>query len=171
MANIRSSLLLSSAHGSATCSLRSACCASCTCECTRSSCALIQREGPRRALPGACEGFRGGICLYLRRSAEGIEVSCGPQGWACWLSMEDPTPPPHPSSAAEAFETLLASLPKNKSTEAAKFVKRIDDIPEIALPPEGPIQVALSLADRSLVGQFTGLWPSSKTTKNWVARN
>lgn len=55
--------------------------------------------------------------------------------------------------------------------EAAKFVKRPEDIPEIALPPKGPIQVALSLADRALVGQFIGLWPSPKSTKNWVARN
>lgn len=50
-------------------------------------------------------------------------------------------------------------------------MKRLEDIPEIALPPEGPIRVALSLADRALVGWFTGLWPSPKTTENWVARN
>lgn len=90
--------------------------------------------------------------------------------------MEDPDPPPGsssppPSSAAEAFRSLLASLPKKKAVEAAKFVKRLKDIPEIALPPEGPIQVALSLSERALVGQFTGLWPSPKSTENWVSRN
>ena len=83
--------------------------------------------------------------------------------------MEEPSPPP--PSTAEAFKTLLPSLPKKKCMEAAKFVKRLEDIPEIALPPEGPIQVALSLENRALVGQFTGLWPSLKSIENWVARN
>jgi hypothetical protein len=82
-----------------------------------------------------------------------------------------PPPPPPPPSAADAFNLLLASLPKKKKCEAAKFVKKLDDIPEISLPPEGPIQVALSLADRALVGQFTGLWPSPKSTENWVVKN
>lgn len=46
-----------------------------------------------------------------------------------------------------------------------------ENIPEISLPPETPIQVALSLAERALVGQFTGLWPSPKTTETWVNKN
>ena len=61
-------------------------------------------------------------------------------------------PPPPPKSEAEAFLNLVLSLPKKKAFEASKFVKRLDDIPEISLPPEGPIQVALSLAERALVG-------------------
>ena len=75
-------------------------------------------------------------------------------------------PPPPPPSDVEAFLKLLESLPKKKTSEAAKFVKRLEDIPEISLPPEGLIQVALSLAERALVGQFTGLWPSPKTTES-----
>jgi hypothetical protein len=47
----------------------------------------------------------------------------------------------------------------------------LDDIPVISLPPETPIQVALSLADWALIGQFTGLWPSPKSTESWVNRN
>ena len=74
-------------------------------------------------------------------------------------------------SAAKAFSRLLAGLPQKKKSEAAKFVKRLDDIPEISLPPETPIQVSLSLAERALVGQFTGLWPSPKSTESWVNRN
>lgn len=81
------------------------------------------------------------------------------------LGSPQAPPPPPPPSADEAFRSLLASLPKKKKIEVAKFVKKLDDIPEISLPPEGPIQVALSLADRALVGQFTGLWPSPKTTE------
>eukprot|EP00253_Pinus_taeda_P026058 PITA_26058 len=49
-------------------------------------------------------------------------------------------PPPSAPSEAEAFISLLSSLPKKKSTEAAKFFKRLEDIPEISLPPEKSIQ-------------------------------
>ena len=45
-----------------------------------------------------------------------------------------------PSPDAEAtFSSLLASLPKKKKSEVANFVKRLDDVPEVNLPPEGPI--------------------------------
>ena len=62
-------------------------------------------------------------------------------------------------------------MPKKKKTEAAMFLKKLDDILKISLPPEGVIQVALSLADRALVGQFIGLYPSPKTKENWVVKN
>jgi len=69
-------------------------------------------------------------------------------------------------SAAEYFSRLLADLPQKKKSEAAKFVKRLEDIPEISLLPETPIQVSLSLAKRALASQFTDLWPSPKTTES-----
>lgn len=78
-------------------------------------------------------------------------------------------PPSDP--AFDAFNQLLAGLPPKKRSDASKFVKKLNEIPEISLPLETPIQVALSLADRGLIGQFTGLWPSPKSTKNWVNRN
>ena len=62
-----------------------------------------------------------------------------------------PTPPPS-TSPAMAINRLLAGLPQKRNSEAAKFVKKLDDIPVISLPPETPIQVALSLADRALIG-------------------
>lgn len=70
--------------------------------------------------------------------------------------MEELTPPqgsysPPSSSTAEALRTLLASLPTKKLVEATKFVKILEDIPEISLLLEVPIQVALSLADHALV--------------------
>ena len=68
-----------------------------------------------------------------------------------------PPPPPPPPSTAGTFNLLLASLPKKKKCEATKFVKKLDDILEISLPPKGPIQVSLSLVDHVLVGQFIGL--------------
>ena len=51
------------------------------------------------------------------------------------------------------------------------FVKRIEDVPKVALPLEETIRVALSLVDRALIRQFTGLWPLPKTTDSWVQRN
>lgn len=66
---------------------------------------------------------------------------------------------------------ILVELPKKKAPEPSKFVKRLEDIPAISLPPETPMQVALSLSERALVGQFTGLWPSPKSTESWVSRN
>ena len=62
---------------------------------------------------------------------------------------------PSPPDASAAFSSLIASLPKRKKTDFSKFVKKLDDVPEVTLPPEGPIQVALSLADRALVGRFS----------------
>ena len=64
-------------------------------------------------------------------------------------------PPPNRS---EAFNRLISN-PVNRSSkrELPKFVKRIEDVPMVALPPEETIWVALSLADRALIGQFIGL--------------
>lgn len=59
---------------------------------------------------------------------------------------------------------------KNRAS-ISKFVKRMEEIPEISLPPALPRKAALSLAERGLVGQFTGLWPSPKTVQKRVERN
>ena len=77
-----------------------------------------------------------------------------------------------PKFHLNAFDRLIANHNKRSGKgDPPKFVKRIEDVPEVALPPEETIQVALSLADRALIGQFTGLWPSPKTTDSWVQRN
>jgi len=47
-----------------------------------------------------------------------------------------------------------------------KFIKKLEEIPEIALPEEKPMKIALALAQKGLVGQFMGLWPSTKTTND-----
>jgi hypothetical protein len=52
-----------------------------------------------------------------------------------------------------------------------KFVKKLEEVPVIDLPPAQPMSVVVSLADRALVGQFTGLWPSPRTTENWIQKN
>ena len=52
-----------------------------------------------------------------------------------------------------------------------KFVKKLDEVPEIALLEEKPIKISLALAERGLIGQFMGLWPSAKTIDDWIHRN
>ena len=81
-------------------------------------------------------------------------------------------PPSSPFSVEEAFRRLLGP-PGKKSVaqEVPKFVKKLDAVPEIALPEEQSIKIALALAERGLVGQFMGLWPSAKTTDDWIQRN
>ena len=45
------------------------------------------------------------------------------------------------------------------------------DIPSVDLPVERPCRTASNLAERGLIGQFTGLWPSLKAVDGWVQRN
>jgi hypothetical protein len=81
----------------------------------------------------------------------------------------EPPPPPSPSTS---FRKLVAACSKKSTTAAPpSFVKKLDAIPEIDLPPELPMKVALSLSERGLVGQFMGLWPSTRSTDNWIQRN
>lgn len=84
-----------------------------------------------------------------------------------------PPPPPRPPSAdAEAFDRLVnATRKKVGSAPPPKFVKKLDEIPEIELPPEKTIPLAVGLAERALIGQFTGLWPSPRATNAWVQHN
>jgi hypothetical protein len=80
--------------------------------------------------------------------------------------------PSAPPSHGIAFHKLLTAHGKKSSPSAPpSFVKRLETIPEIDLPPDQPMRVAVSLAERGLVGQFMGLWPSTKTTDNWIQRN
>jgi hypothetical protein len=79
------------------------------------------------------------------------------------------SPPPSPSAS---FRRLVEACSKKSTiSEAPSFVKKLDDIPEIDLPPEHPMKVALSLSERGLIGQFMGLWPSTRSTDNWIQRN
>ena len=83
----------------------------------------------------------------------------------------EPSPTP-PSSSAEAFRCLLSQKGKKRAhPEVPKFIKKLDEILEISLPEDQPIKIALPLADRGLVGQFMGRWPTSKATDEWVQRN
>ena len=80
---------------------------------------------------------------------------------------------PPPSSAKEVSFTRLVNAhgKKKVSDPPPKFVKKIDSIPEITLPSEKPIQLDVSLADRALIGKFTGLWLTPRSTDAWVQNN
>jgi hypothetical protein len=81
----------------------------------------------------------------------------------------EPPPPPSPSTS---FRRLVEACSKKSTvSEAPSFVKKLNDIPEIDLPPEYPMKVTLSLSERGLIGQFMGLWPSTRSTDNWIQRN
>jgi hypothetical protein len=60
---------------------------------------------------------------------------------------------------------------KTAPSAPPSFVKKLDAISEIDLSPEHPMKVALSLSERGLVGQFMGLWSSTRSTDNWIQRN
>ena len=80
--------------------------------------------------------------------------------------------PPPPTSEVDAFRRLVASGGKRKvPLSVPKFIKKLDEIPEIALPKTQSVKIALALSERGLVGQFMGLWPSAKTTDDWIQRN
>jgi hypothetical protein len=81
-------------------------------------------------------------------------------------------PPLPPPSTADSFRKLLVVQGKKLSPSAPpSFIKKLNSIPEIELPPEHPMKVVVSLFDRGLVGQFMGLWSSTRNTDNWIQRN
>jgi len=81
-------------------------------------------------------------------------------------------PPSPPISTDEAFQRLVSSSGKKTVPIAIpKFIKKLETVPEIELPADKPMKAALALAERGLVGQFMGLWPSPKTTDGWIQRN
>jgi hypothetical protein len=71
-----------------------------------------------------------------------------------------------------AFKALIDSNSKRQpSASQQKFVKKMDYIPSVALPEEETCRAALNLAEKGLIGQFTGLWPSPKSVEEWTQRN
>jgi hypothetical protein len=49
----------------------------------------------------------------------------------------------------------------------SKFVKKLDEIPKVDILPSTSRKKALDLADKGLIGQFTGIWPSPKWLFGW----
>ena len=60
---------------------------------------------------------------------------------------------PSPDLCLDVFDQLIASHNRRSDKgDPPKFVKRIEDVPEFSLPLEETIRVALSLANRALIG-------------------
>lgn len=69
----------------------------------------------------------------------------------------------------EAFKMLIRSAgSKSKPALSSKFVKKMEEIPSLELSPEDPCSLGLLLAEKALIGKFTGLWPSPKTVGAWM---
>jgi hypothetical protein len=69
----------------------------------------------------------------------------------------------------EAFKELVRSArPKTEPPSSSKFVKKMEEIPSLELPPEEPCNLALLFAETALIGKFTGLWPSPKSVEAWM---
>jgi len=77
--------------------------------------------------------------------------------------MDPPDPPGGDPDMQKDFSNLVKSLPPQRSRPTAtKFVKKLDVLQEVQLPPTIPRMAAISLAEKGLIGQFTGLWPSPR---------
>ena len=108
--------------------------------------------------------------FFLAACALGLFADCVQVWRRLGVGRQLPLPPP--DSDVDAFQRLLASRGKKSSGPVIlKFIKKLEEILEIALPKEKPMKIALALAKRGLVGQFMGLWPSTKTTDDWIQRN
>ena len=65
----------------------------------------------------------------------------------------DGDPPPPPPAAMDTFRRLVARGGKRKAPfSVPKFIKKLEEIPEIALPETTSVKIALALSKRGLVG-------------------
>ena len=69
-------------------------------------------------------------------------------------------------STTSDFSAFIKSLqPQHPRPALSRFFKNLDGLQEVNLPPTLPRMAALSLAERGLIGQFIGLWPSPRTVQ------
>ena len=114
-----------------------------------------------------------GFCVIARfgRPLPPAPLGGGRAGWAVMPDGEVGSPM-GPCDEIEDFRSLISGKSKtDQALSIPKFVNKIDEVPIIDLPPQHPMHVVVSLADRALVGQFTRLWPSPKTMDNWIQKN
>ena len=124
------------------------------------------------SLEGACEAGPVHSLAFALSWRSCLDVKGSHALRLAWSQVDEVGSDSSPNFRSDAFEWLIANHTKRSGKgDLPKFVKRIEDVPEVALPPNETIRVALSLADRALIEQFIGLWPSPKTTNSWVQRN
>jgi len=68
-----------------------------------------------------------------------------------------------------AFKALIRpSREKSMPSSSSKFVRKLEELPSLELSPAEPCDLALTLAEKALIGKFTGLWPSPKAVTTWM---
>jgi len=66
---------------------------------------------------------------------------------------ENAPPPPDPENHADLFASLIPGNAAAKPHPSiSKFIKKLDEIPEVSLPPSLLRKSAITLAERGLVG-------------------
>jgi hypothetical protein len=87
------------------------------------------------------------------------------------MASLDPDPPPDFEDEVVPFKSLVGSLENPPSRPMySQFVKKLDQIPEVAILCIAARRKSLSFASRVLVGQFMGLWPSPCQIDLWIER-
>jgi hypothetical protein len=78
---------------------------------------------------------------------------------------------PPPDVDALALQAMVVSSVKNMKAQPSKFVKTLNEMPNVSLPPSSSRKKALALSYHSLIGQFTGIWPSPRIMGSWMEKN
>lgn len=76
------------------------------------------------------------------------------------------TPPSVPPYIATFRRLVVAIGKKHETTGKSKFMKKIEEIPTVALSAARSCRTTLNLLERGLIGQFTGLSPSPKVVEH-----
>jgi hypothetical protein len=87
------------------------------------------------------------------------------------MSRGGADPPPDFDSQAAAFQQLVTYKGKSAAKPSIScFVKKLDQTPEVCLRTVSRYK-ALTFAEKGLVNQFTGLWPTLRHMETWIQRS
>jgi len=76
-----------------------------------------------------------------------------------------------PSRDMQAFQALVSSYAKAPKILPSHFFKKAAEIPKVVVFAPSTRPLALRLANRGLIEQFTGLWPSPRAMHIWLEAN
>ena len=71
----------------------------------------------------------------------------------------------------EAFRALDSQIKHKSHTPLRKFVKKLDEVPQVTIFSQEVRKLTFLLTKRELVGKFTGLWPNLKAIDSWLVEN
>jgi hypothetical protein len=76
-----------------------------------------------------------------------------------------------PELEAMAFQAIVSSYQKPLKVLPPRFVKRTDKSFEGNIPPIASRNKAITLVERGVISQFTGIWPTPKAMATWLHNN